>query len=178
MAEHTRHWHEYADALAYVCNTKVSRMTGPRPFDLSRPPGPVALVREKDPANPIPPGLEKERFLEHILYLMESATPRPLAAQRRYKADYGPAPAPAGPTWGGRSGLPPPQWRGGCRGFGRAAPSQATEQSVGPVPCRPLRLAHRRDRQGWAARGGFTGPNRLGATGTGAANELPEGGSP
>ncbi len=62
--------------------------------------GPVALECEKDPANPIPPHLEEERFLGHIRTLMASATPRLLADQRRYKADYDWRPAPAGPPQG------------------------------------------------------------------------------
>ncbi len=48
----------------------------------------MALERGKDLANPIPPHLEKERFLDHIRGLMASASPRLLAAQRCYKVDY------------------------------------------------------------------------------------------
>ncbi len=35
-----------------------------------------------------PPHLEKDRFLENIRRLMESATPKLKAAQARYKADF------------------------------------------------------------------------------------------
>ena len=89
IAEDQKDWDLFGDSITYGYNTQVHPATNHSPFELTlaRPPNPLAIESLRPPVG-VPPRELKQKFLQQLRRMCETATRTLDKHQRRYKHGY------------------------------------------------------------------------------------------